>query len=762
MRFIKFLAQVIVKHPCLNLLLLLIFTLIFGYSLLNIKFDTSLSTFVIRNDPDMLYYNKIKQLFETDETVVIGFKAKKLFSKEDLKFIKQLSEKIEAIESVRSVKSLTTANFIATTPEMFEIKALVERMPETEAESQIIKKRATTNYLYVKDLASSDGRFGSLLVDIKNDPSEQKTKKVVNAIKQLLQEETKNTDYKLYLAGDAIINYSLGEYMQKDFFVFIIPIYVLMAVLMILTMGRWRDILASLITVTLSLVWSIGSISLMGKTFNNVTIGIIPIIFCIALENIYYLHNVYYDRLRINRNKRIAVQEALPIIFMPCFFSSFTTVVGFGSLMVNNIKPIIDFGILGSIAATLSFIISIIFIPSFHILLKTPDNLDKEPRFKINAARLISGLSRFIEKRKKWFWAGIPLLLLVCVLGILKIRIETDHLTFFKKDSTVYKSTIFIEENLAGVSNLEITVTAKEDNKIKEPEVLKEIEKLVNFIRQQNKVDKAMSIVDFLKDMNRAMYDNDESYYKIPETKEAVAQYLLMYSMSSRRNDIEKDFVDFNYRLARIRCRISEHSSTAIIALVKRIKRFALENLNPGLEVAITSYPVIYSNIVDSIARGQIRELIFVVISLLITAVIYFRSFKIGILAMVPNIIPIIFTLGFMGWTGITLNVGTALISGIAIGLAMDDTTHFLTRFKIELSKYPDYTENMHHTYSLLGETMMYSSYVMIASYLILTFSQFRLTVLFGFLCALTTLVALWCDLLITPWILITFKPKFR
>ncbi|MFZ2604101.1 MAG: MMPL family transporter, partial [Candidatus Omnitrophota bacterium] len=476
----KFLSRIIVKRPYLNLFLLLIVTLIFAYAMLQLKFDTSLSAFVIKNDPDLAYYNKIKDLFETDETIVIGFKARDLFSKKDLEFIKQLSEKIEAIEYVRCVKSLTTTNLTTTTPEMFEVKALVERMPETKEESEIIKRHATTNYLYIKDLVSSDGCFGSLLVDIKNDPNKQRTKEVVNAIKHLLKDEAKRTNYKLYLAGDAIINYSLGEYMQRDFFVFIIPIYLIMVILMILTMGRWRDVLASLVVITLSLIWSIGSISLMGKTFNNVTIGIIPLVFCIALENIYYIHNIYYDRLRIIADKRRAFQEALVIIFMPCFFSSFTTVIGFGSLMVNTIKPIIDFGILGSITAALAFIISIVFIPSFHILLKIPADLEKEPRFKINAAKLISALSRFIDKRKKWFWAGIPLLIFICVLGILRMRVETDHLTFFHKNSEVYKSTTFIEKNLAGVSNIEITVDTHQEGKIKEPATLKEIEKLVN------------------------------------------------------------------------------------------------------------------------------------------------------------------------------------------------------------------------------------------------------------------------------------------
>ncbi|MDD5584563.1 MAG: MMPL family transporter [Candidatus Omnitrophica bacterium] len=762
MSITRFITKYIVRYPRTNLLILAIVTLFFGWALAHLEFDTSLSAFVIRNDPDMLYYNKIKELFETDETVVIGFKGDSLFSPEDLTFIKNLSKKIEEIDFVRNVKSLSTANLITTTPDLFQVKALMGKIPQSRQESDALRAHATTNYLYVKDIASADGKFYSLLVDIRSDPKRQRTNEVVKKIKQVLLKENAHTKYKLYLAGDAIINHSLGEYMQRDFFVFIIPIYLIITALMRLTMGRWRDTIAALFVITLSLIWSMGAIAVMGKTFNNVTIGIIPLIFCIALENIYFIHDIYYDRLRMFKDKAKAFNEALVLIFRPCYFASLTTVIGFGSLMVNNIKPLVDFGILGSLASIFAFIIAIVFIPTFHILLKIPPDLEKQLGFKIDATRFIMALTRFIESRKKWFWPGIILVILISVIGIFRIRVETDHLTFFRKNSEVYKSTIFIEKNIAGVSNLEIVVNTKKVDGVKDPENLKEIEKLVNFLRQQKEIDKAMSIIDFLKDMNRALYDNNEEYYRIPDTREAVAQNLLLYSMSPRRNDIEKDFVDYPYQLARIRCRISEHNSRKIIALVERIKSYIKKDIRPDLEVNMSSYPVIYSNMVNSITQGQAEGFLLCVITLLLTAIYYFRSFKIGALTMIPNIIPILFVLGFMGWTGITLNVGTALTTGIALGLIMDDTTHFFNRFGMNLSQEPDYVKNMRQTFLLTGEPMIFSSLVMTASYSVLLFSEFRLTAIFGLLCALTTLVALWCDLLLTPWILITFKPKIR
>ncbi len=755
-------ASYITRAPMINILVLAVLTIFFGYHAAHLRFDTSLSTFVIKNDPDMVYYEKVKEIFQTDETVIVGFKAESLFSKKDISAIETLSEKLLAVDGIRNVRSITTANLISSDEDVFEVKGLAPRPPETPAESDDIRKHVTTNYIYQKDLASEDGRFGSLIIDISSGLNPGSIKKIVGKIRYILKEESKASGLDMYLAGDAIINHSLGEYMHRDFFVFIIPIYILMFIISKITLGRIRDVAALILTVSISLIWSLGMISLLGRTFNNVTIGLVPLVFCLSLEDIYYVHNIYYNRLAVTKNNKLAFQEALRLILKPCLFTSLTTVVGFASLTVNNIKPIIDFGLLGAITACIAFFIAMVFIPSFHLLLKQAPGVISIPTRSLNADPLLRRVIAFIRTRGNIFFIVLPVLITVCIMGIMRIRIETDNLEFFHKNSEVYKSTIFIENNLAGISNLEITVDTGTRDGVKGPKVLLEIEELTQYIRSLPNVDKALSIVDFLKDMNRAMNFGNETYYSIPISREAVAQYLLLYSMSSRRNDVEKDFVNNDYSLARIRCRISEHNSTRILKLLGEIKAYVKKNIDPGLTVRITSYPVIYSNMVDSMAHGQIKNLIFVYAALFLLTVIYFRSFTIGALAIVPNVIPILFTFGFMGFTGISLNMGTTMISGIAIGLAMDDTTHFFDRFQIEQPLHPDYSDNMGHTYLLLGNTMIFSSLIMISTYLVLALSQFRLTVLFGLLCALTTFVALLCDMFITPWILITFKPKFK
>ena len=757
----RVIARALTRYPYLNLAIIAIVTIISLLSFPHLRFDTSLSAFVIRNDPDMIYYDKVKEIFETDETIVIAFKPADLFGRKDLGFIQELTDKISDIDYVRNIRSLTNANLINSTPDMFEVKALVETLPETPEEALAIKEHATTNYIYVKDLSSPDGRFASLLVDIKNDPDAQRTDDVVRDIKDLLANESRNSGYRFYLGGDAIINYSLGRYMQRDFFTFLGPTYLILFLLLLVTVGRKRDILISLSTISLALLWTTGILSIMGKTLNNVTIGIIPLILCIALEDIYYFHNEYYVQLIEHKDKYKAMRETLNNIMAPCFFTSLTTLLGFGSLMINNIKPILDFGLVGGAAVMLAFIATMLFIPSMHILLGMPKDVQKRPRLKFDLTRLMETVTGFVDKRSRIFWILIPLILIWAIAGMTRIKIETDHLSFFRKNSDVYQATTFIEKNLAGISNLEITVDTGNEDAIKQPFVLEEMDRLVDFLRAQPRIDKATSIIDFLKDMNRAMYDNDDSYYTLPASGSAVAQYLLLYSMSSRRNDIEKDFVNYDYSLGRIRCRISEHNSTRILDMVDKIKDFIGVNISPKLQIKITSYPVIYSNMVDSLARGQAGCLVLVFFLLLLSASIYFRSWRTGILSMLPNILPIMITLGFMGWSKISLNVGTAMTAGIAIGLAMDDTTHIFTHFRQNISKDPDFKLETFNTMKRLGEPMVFSSILMMSGYLVLLLSQFKLTALFGMLCALTIFTALLCDLFITPWILMTFRPRF-
>ncbi|MFC1479112.1 RND family transporter [Planctomycetota bacterium] len=754
--------KIILKYPWLNIILVAAVTACMAYSAAHLQFDTSLSAFIIKDDPDMAYYNKVKDIFETDETIIIAFRARNLFSKKDLTVIKELSEAIGDIEYIRNVRSLTNENLISATEEVFEIKGLVAKMPETPEEEAAIRKHATANYIYTKDLASEDGRFGSFLIDIQNAEGRQYTKSVIEQIKPMLQGISERSGLTFYLAGDAIINYSLGEYMQRDMFATTIPLFGILVFLLVITIGRFRDVVISIVTIILSLIWTVGVISLLGKTLNNVTIGLMPLILCIAVEDIYYIHNAYYTKLQTIKDKRKAFLKALQHIAMPCLFTSITTTIGFASLMVNRVKPIMDFGILGSIAVVLTFVIAVVLIPSIHLLLPIPDNPKKTFRFKPDLSRPASGLYSFIYRYRKAFFVAIPVLLIIEGIGISMIRIETDHLTFFHETSDVYQSTMFVEDNVCGVSNIEITIDTQKKDGIKDPLVLQQVEKLVAFLRKQPKIDKALSLLDFLKDMNRAMHNHDESYYRIPETRELVASYLFLYSMSERRNDVEKDFVDYPYQLTRVRCRTSEHNSTLLLNMVSNIKSFISSDLPPDLDIKVTSYPVVYSNMVDSIARGQKNSLGWVMLSLLAAMIIYFRSVKIGLLTMIPTVVPMMTTFAVMGFLGISLNVGTAMTVGIAIGLAMNDTTHFLVVFRENRDRCPDYLENTKQTLIRLSEPMIFSSIVMIAGYLNFGLSQFRLSVLFGLLCALTIFVALLSDLLITPWIMIAFKPQFR
>ncbi len=755
------LIRFLLRYPWLNIAVVAAVTAWFGYFALGVKSDTSLSAFIIQDDPDMAYYNRIRNLFQTDEVVIVAFEARDLFSREDLSVVERISSRLEAVKYVRNVRSLTNDNLITATPDVFEVRALVETMPETKEDEKKLGREATTNYLYVKDIASTDGRFGSLMIDIENVPGEQPTMEVMTELRKILAEESELTGLRFYLVGDALINHSLGEYMQRDLVVTLVPLYLSLIVLLFFTVRKLRDLPISLVTVVLSLGWTVGTIAVLDKPLNNVTIGLVPLVLCIALEDIYYLHSTFYERLRVGGDVRKAFSEALARIIAPCFFTSLTTVIGFATLMSNNVKPILDFGILGSISVVLAFLVSVMLIPSVHILLGAPKNLDAKRRWRISLARPVGLLADTVTKRNRVYWTVLPALLIAAGIGISLIRIETDHLTFFHESSEVYQGTTFVEKHIAGASNIEVIVETGTPDAMKCPENLREVEKLTAYLRTCPRVDKAMSVVDFMKDMNRAMHDNDETYYRLPDDRNTIAQYLLIYSMSDRRNDVEKDFVDYPYSLARIRCRMSEHNSTRILALIKDIKRYAAANIRPDLDVKITAYPVVYSNVVDSLARGQVKSLGLTFLGLLIATSLYFRSTKIGFIAMIPNVIPILVTFGMMGFLGISLNVGTAMTAAIAIGLAMDDTTHFFARFREELARSRSHGAAVRDTLRAIGEPMIHSSILMTAGYLSIALSQFRLSVLFGLLCANTIVVALLSDLFVTPWVLLTFRKAF-
>lgn len=343
------------------------------------------------------------------------------------------------------------------------------------------------------------------------------------------------------------------------------------------------------------------------------------------------------------------------------------------------------------------------------------------------------------------------LLVLASIVGIFRLKIETNLLEFFKKKSDVYQSTKFVEKNLSGVTFADISLESELTDAFKDPTILRQIESLHDHLKTYDQVDKVTSINDYLKEMHKSFHNEDNAYYRLPESRELVAQYLLLFDS----DDLE-DFIDSDYRWARVSVRITEHSSEKLKELIDNIKSYAIKNLGKNLKVKMTGTAVLKSNLIDRILKSQIQSLGMAMIIIFTLIFLVFRSIKMGMISIAPNLLPIVINFGIMGWTGIPLNTATSMISAIAIGIVVDDTIHFLAFY----NQNGDHIHSISRTIFAKGRAIITTSVVLFVGFGILLFSNFVPTIYFGILVASIMVIAILGDLILLPALLSYLKPK--
>ena len=326
---------------------------------------------------------------------------------------------------------------------------------------------------------------------------------------------------------------------------------------------------------------------------------------------------------------------------------------------------------------------------------------------------------------------------------------------YFKTNSPIRTATSFVENRLSGVGTLDISLQATGEDAFKDPSNLKTIESIQKYVEALPGVDKSMSFVDFMKDMNKSFHDEDPSFYKIPETMNMVDQYLLLYD-----SDEIEDFVNSSYDHARISVRISEHSSAIRKELLRKIEAFIGTLQNPNLKIRTTGRAVQYVNTIDALVKGQVYSLSLA--AAVIGAVMMFalRSVSIGLLSLVPNLFPIILNFGIMGAFGIPLNTATALIAAVAIGIAVDDTIHFLSEYRARRTQGAEISLSVESAIITKGRAILSSSAILCIGFCVLALSQFVPTVAFGMLSAIIMITALFGDILVLPAIIMLKRSR--
>lgn len=747
--------EIIIRFPRTIIAGCILITLLLGWHIPKLQIEPDIVEMLPRDMEIIVKTNEMEDIFGGSELVVISISAENVFSRETISKIKTITEELEGNRIIDRVISLSNAPDIISTSDGFEVRDLMEDFDFTTEHIEKIKQRIIDNEMLHGMVVSEDFSKAAIIAIMKMD-IESIDDESINQLFNRYKERFEGPE-KIHIAGLAITRHEIAQTMNNDI-KYLFPFgIILMVFFLVLSFRSWLGAFLPFVVVIMSIVCTMGFMALLGWKLNF--LGIMIPVMLIAIANDYSIHLVahYFAeyKQRELREKNHLIKSTLVQLRIPVFLAGITTLVGFLSLQSHVLPAVRELGIMVSAGITFALLFSLTFVPAALKLLDYPVTLIRRPDSD-RTDRFLKRWGVFFVKHKRSFLLVSIGATLLMALGIPKIVVDTNPTFYFRESSEIRKSNELIDQNFGGSSQLMILA----EGDIKSPDFLAKMDQLANYLNTHAAINHSTSIVDQIKKMNRAFHGDSAAYDRIPESREMVAQYLFLYSLTGDPEDLDR-LVDYDYQKAQIIARISETSTTEIHRIYQETNRYIETQFSKAEFSTITGMAAFISVLADMVVKGQIRSLILSIVLVCLISALFFKSLAGGLLAIVPLSSAIIMVFGLMGFFGITLNMATVMISSIMIGVGIDYTIHFIYRYRLEVHKGASAGEAVERTLLTSGKGIIYNALSVIIGFLVLTVSGFLPIYFFGFLIVISIATCLVGALTIMPAVLVSLQPGF-
>lgn len=745
-------TELIIRFRWLIIVVSLLLGVFFGVLIPFAKTDPDIRNYVPAEMDSRIETDKIESEFGVQDMVVIIFSDSSILSEENLKQIKAIDRDISKLKGISDRLSPFTIRGIKGEDGMMVTERLIDRIPVKESEVKDLSDRVLNNRFARDIVISSDMTTASITATIDSRVPEFET---LTRIDSVINEHQGRT--KIAKGGLPYIRRHIMEDVRRDGLLLVPAALVIMLLVLKLTLGDWRSVFMPFSVVLISTLICMGMIPLLGWKMSIMTL-LVPIIL-VAVANNYGIYLVArYQEIR-KQNNEISnyslISELLGSLNMPILFSGLTTIAGILGLLTHSIIPARRVGILGASGVTIALVMSLTLIPAF-IYLRSPKKKEviKDIEIKNTYDTFLARLAGFIINNPRRILIVSALITIILSGGIALLKTDTNQENYFPKKHPVRLASDLINSKFGGSQTISVMVSGD----IKSPEVLKAIDNLTLNIESQKGVGTVFSISQVVREMSKAIFDKGEDGYdKIPDTGNAIAQMFELYNMSGDQGDF-KQIMNSDNTKAHILIRLAEPDNKIISEVSNRIN--LLTQSFPA-EVTIGGYAIIMSDFAGSVIRGQVKSLLFALITVFILLTIIFKSFKGGLIGSIPLATSIVILFGFMGLTGIALDAATALLTSIMIGVGVDFTIQYLWCYNAYFRKGQSPDEATQSAIRTIGRSIIINAASVMAGFSVLVLSGFTSIRFFGYLVLISIGSCLIGAILIIPAFIIVFKPEF-
>ena len=699
--------------------------------------------------------DKIDELFGGTEMLMVLLRTDDVLNTETLKRTRKLSKKLNRIKGVDKVMSLFDLKHIRSEEGAMIVDPAVRRIPRNEMQREVLRQEIITNDMVYGSVVSEDFTLTAIIAVLKDDVSEAE---IIPPVEALIA-EVPGTE-ETVIGGLPYTRYNIAYYIQKDMRRLMpIGIFIMLGFLFA-CFRQPRGVLLPFAVVLMSILFSMGLIPLLGWKIQTITV-ILPI-FLIAVANDYGIHMIAkYQEDNIPGNtfsrgdlaRRMFQQLGRPILL-----TGLTTMAGMLCLLGHIMVPAKQLGILSAIGIVYALMVSLLFIPAVTSLLPKSkpvlSGVDEHDAKGHVLERLLWFFGRLVSERPKTVIAVAVLLAAVSLLGVFRVVVDTDPNGYFSEKHPLVRATQLIDENLGGSQT--VSVVFKGD--IKDAALMEKIDVTEQKLEAMDEVGLTTSVARVIRQMSRALNDSTDAMFdQIPDSRNAVAQYFELYAMSGDAEDFEK-MVDFPYEHALVTARVNQTRTSVITRVINQIQTWFEGDADVLL---VGGFGVVLADLARAMVSGQILSLSLAVIIVAMLMMILFRSTAAGLISAVPLAASMLILFGLMGVFGIELNVATAMLSSIMIGVGIDYTIHFLWRYREERQNGLAPQPAVMRTLTTVGRGIVFNALSVIVGFVALLWSGFMPVKFFGFLVVVSIFACLIGALVLIPALVLVIRPRF-
>ncbi len=756
-----------VRHPAAVLLAFAALTAALGSAALRIRIEGSLESMLAPDDPEVLYYADIRTVFGSDDIGVVGVRTPNLFSVATLQKIERITERIAAVEGVQQVMSITNA--LDPAADAYDPPKLIPNLRLTPHEVDALKDKLSTTSLYANNLVapSFDGAAINVFLENLTDAQYQDLG-IDRRISEILAAES--GPEQLFYTGASHVKQVAVEYMRRDLFRFTPIALALVMLVLWLSFRRLPAVALPLISVSLAMVWTLGVMVLTGKAITIGTFVLPPLLLVIGSSYGIHVLAYYHEETRAGGNSADAVLHTVQRVRAPLLISALTTAIGFGALTANRITAIWDLGVFSVVGLLFLAMSSLGFLPAAMQLSTTPASLPLVGRGSPSLYRLLAQLAASAYKERAMVLSTAGVVALTALAGVQFIRVDSDFLAYFDPQSQVRHANEIINQEIVGSNPFYLVIESGEPGTLKRWEVLKQIKELQSFLATLPGITTSISIVDYLELLEIGLNKGGEEDYSLDDEGNLVP-FVAAEPFWENRNSLEpilktvssnaatfSGVVTPDFARGNILVRCSLSGSRQVERLLGRIRTYIKQQFPATIQVHPTGTLVLMTGTASEIVFGQIKSLALALAVIFIVMALMFLSVRVGLLAILPNLLAILVFFGVLGWAGVFLNLGTSLIGTVALGIAVDSTIHYMTRLSRQLKREADQATAMKHTMSTVGVPIIYTAIALLFGFLTFAGSSFVPIRSFGLLTSMTLAAALGANLFVLPALLATTK----